>query len=176
MCVPPCWSQCVCMLSGATSSGHWLLLFDGEVLSAMACACLCVLSAFLALDQIFTAWLFCLTKYCITFVKPTNLSLCLVKRFYLLLYSRWKPAATTLMSLWKCRRSWFDVELRRAGAVVPIKTRDEVTTEPGFKRKFPQDIGKKIIKVHVTQHGNTGRNQTKNTQWLCMSNRDFDHN
>lgn len=40
----------------------------------------------------------------------------------LLLYSRWKPAATTLMSLWKWRRSWLDVELRRAGAVVPEKT------------------------------------------------------
>lgn len=24
------------------------------------------------------------------------------------------------MSLWKCSRSWLDVELRRAGAVVPV--------------------------------------------------------
>lgn len=48
-----------------------------------------------------------------------------------LLYSRWKPAATTLMSLWKCNRSWFEVELRRAGAVVPAKDGDNQATEAG---------------------------------------------
>lgn len=45
-----------------------------------------------------------------------------------LLYSRWKPAATTLMSLWKCSRSRFEVELRRAGAVVPAKDGDNQAT------------------------------------------------
>lgn len=48
-----------------------------------------------------------------------------------LLYSRWKPAATTLMSLWKCSRSWFEVELRRAGAVVPANNGDNQATAPG---------------------------------------------
>lgn len=52
-----------------------------------------------------------------------------------LLYSRWKPAATTLMSLWKCSRSWFEVELRRAGAVVPAKAGDNQATESGSRNR-----------------------------------------
>lgn len=39
--------------------------------------------------------------------------------FYSLLYSRWNPAATTLISVWKCKYSWLDVLFNKAGAVVP---------------------------------------------------------
>lgn len=41
----------------------------------------------------------------------------------LLLYSRWNPAAATLMSDWKWRQSWLDVLFRRAGTVVPERNR-----------------------------------------------------
>ncbi len=132
VCVLQCGSHYVCMLSGSTSSGHWLLLFDVEVLAATMCVCVCV-----------CGWVCVFKCTCVSvglcafvaslFYLSIGLSICLsicLKSFNSLLYSRWKPAATTLMSLWKCRRSWLDVELRRAGAVVPVNDRDKHTTEP----------------------------------------------
>lgn len=71
-----------------------------------------------------------------------------------LLYSRWKPAATTLMSLWKCSRSWFEVELRRAGAVVPAKDGDNQATEPGSPTaQTLWNQVKILIQFYLKQHG-----------------------
>lgn len=55
------------------------------------------------------------------------------------------------MSLWKCRSSWFDVELSRAGAVVPAKDRDVNATE------HMDEILSKTVILHK-----------KNAKFYCM--------
>lgn len=112
VCVLNCNAQHVCVLSGNTSSGHWLSLFDVKVLAAVLCVSVCV-CFWLGRTHFIGPLEFYIIKYFPLWIQSIPINL--------LLYSRWKPAATTLMSLWKCKSSWLDVELRRAGAVVPVQ-------------------------------------------------------